>query len=177
MSLAKDEGSSHCKGKKVTVDDPLAKTMGEETLLSKSDHSKKEKGGCDPNSECLPLINPWYGTHIHFPVVPSDYLPLPLGHVWLSIYCCDMKVSWAPLAYSIPNLDICQGTSFPVPILLEFGSSTSLGWKEWVDKELSDMGFMVALQQAGMLKAIVSSCCLSNYRDLFQSPSFGLPIV
>ena len=29
-------------------------------------------------------------------------------------------------------------------------------------------GFMAALQQADMLKAIVSSCCLSNYRDLFN---------
>ena len=138
---------------------------------------KRRKGVATQTASAFPLIDPWYGTHIHFPVVPSDYLPLPLGPVWLSIYCCDTEVSWAPLAYSIPNLDICQGTSFPVPILLEFGSSTSLGWKEWVDKELSDMGFMVALQQAGMLKAIVSSCCLSNYRDLFQSPSFGLSIV
>ena len=54
MSLAKDEGSSHRKGKEVTADDPLAKTMVEETLLSESDHSKKEEGGRDPNSECLP---------------------------------------------------------------------------------------------------------------------------
>ena len=30
------------------------------------------------------------------------------------------------------------------------------------------MGFMAALQQASMLKAIVSSWCLSNYRDLFN---------
>ena len=44
-----------------------------------------------------------------------------------------------------------------MPILFEFGSGTSLGWKEWVDKELSDTGFMGGLQQAGVLKAIVSS--------------------
>ena len=37
-----------------------------------------------------------------------------------------------------------------------------------MDNELSDTGFMVALQQAGVLKAIVSSRCLSNYRDLFN---------
>ena len=30
------------------------------------------------------------------------------------------------------------------------------------------MGFMAALQQANVLKAIVSSRCLSNYRDLFN---------
>ena len=54
------------------------------------------------------------------------------------------------------------------PILFEFGSSTTLGWKEWVDDELSNKIFMAALQQAGVLKAIVSLCCLSNYRDLFN---------
>ena len=32
---------------------------------------------------------------------------------------------------------------------------------------LSDVGFMAALQQAGVLKAIISSWCLSNYRDSF----------
>ena len=54
-----------------------------------------------------------------------------------------------------------------MPILFEFRLGISLGWKEWVDKELLDMGFMAALQQAGVLKAIISSYCLSNYRDLF----------
>ena len=29
-----------------------------------------------------------------------------------------------------------------MPILFEFGSGTLLGWKEWVDEELADMGFM-----------------------------------
>ena len=55
-----------------------------------------------------------------------------------------------------------------MPILFEFGLVTSLGWKEWVDKELSDTGFMAVLQQASVLKAIVSSHYLSNYRDLFN---------
>ena len=55
-----------------------------------------------------------------------------------------------------------------MPILFEFRSGISLGWKEWVDTELYDMGFMAALQQASVLKAIVSSQCLSNYRDLFN---------
>ena len=101
-------------------------------------------------------------------MVPDDYLPLSLGHVWLSICRSDMEVSWAPLASNIPNLDIRQGTSLPVPILFEFGPGTFLGWKEWVDKELSNAGFMAVLQQAGVLKAIVSSRCLSNYQDLFD---------
>ena len=55
-----------------------------------------------------------------------------------------------------------------MPILFEFGLGTSLGLKEWVDEKLADTGFMAALQQASMLKAIVLSRCLSNYRDLFN---------
>ena len=55
-----------------------------------------------------------------------------------------------------------------MPIHFEFGSGTTLGWKEWVDREFSDMGFMGLLQQAGILKVIISSRCLSNYRDLFN---------
>ena len=37
-----------------------------------------------------------------------------------------------------------------------------------MDRELSDTGFMGLLQWADVLKAIVSSRCLSNYRDLFN---------
>lgn len=37
-----------------------------------------------------------------------------------------------------------------------------------MNKELFDVGFMEALQQASVLKAIVSSWCFSNYRDLFN---------
>ena len=88
--------------------------------------------------------------------------------MWLSIFRRDTKVSWALLASSIPNLDIHQGTSLPVPILFEFRSGTSLGWKEWVDGKLSNTGFMAALKKASVLKAIVSSHCLFNYRDLFN---------
>ena len=55
-----------------------------------------------------------------------------------------------------------------MPIHFEFGSGTTLDWKEWVDNKLSDTGFMGLLQQAGVLKAIISSCCLSNFRYLFN---------
>ena len=55
-----------------------------------------------------------------------------------------------------------------MPILFEFRSGTSLGLKEWVDEKLADTGFIVALQQASMLRAIVLSLCLSSYRDLFN---------
>ena len=29
-----------------------------------------------------------------------------------------------------------------MPIHFEFGSGTTLGWRDWVDNELSDIGFM-----------------------------------
>ena len=127
MSSAKDEGSSRCKGKDVIVNDPLAKTMGEETSLSESDHFEEEKEGRNPNSEFPPLIDPWYDAHIHFPVVPSDYSLLSSGRVWLSICHYATEVSWAPLASTITDLDIRQGMLLPVPILFKFRSDTSLG--------------------------------------------------
>ena len=37
-----------------------------------------------------------------------------------------------------------------------------------MDNELSDIGFMGLLQRVGVLKAIVSSRCLSNFQDLFN---------
>ena len=61
-----------------------------------------------------------------------------------------------------------QGVSLPVPLHFEFRSGTSSGWKEWVDSELSDTGFMGLLQRAGVLKAVVLSRCLSNFRDLYN---------
>ena len=100
--------------------------------------------------------------------MPGEYLPPPLSHVWLSLCRRNTEISWAPLASLIPDLIIRQGTSLPVPILFKFGSGIALGWKEWVDTELSNKGFMVVLQRASVLKAIVSSRCLSNCRDLFN---------
>ena len=88
--------------------------------------------------------------------------------MWLALYRRNTNVSWALLATSIPNLVIRQGTSLPMPIHFEFGSSTALGWKEWVHRELFDMGFMGLLRRVSILKAIVSSRYLSNYRDLFN---------
>ena len=86
--------------------------------------------GHDPNSECPPLIDPWYDTNSHFLVVPDDYSPPLLGHVWWSPNQRDFDISWAPLASSIPNLAIRQGDVSPIPILFKFRSGTSLGWKE-----------------------------------------------
>ena len=55
-----------------------------------------------------------------------------------------------------------------MPIHFEFGSDPASGWREWVDSELFDTGFMGLLQRAGVLKAIVSYHCLSNFRDLYN---------
>lgn len=93
MSLAKGESSSRRKGKEVATNDPPVETMGGEALHCKSSRSDEEEGGHDPGSECPPLINLWYDTHIHFLVVSSDYSPPPPSHVWLSLCCCNSKVS------------------------------------------------------------------------------------
>ena len=93
MALVKGEGSSCRKGKEIAIDDPPAKTIGKDAPLSELKRSKEEEGGCDPNSECAPIIDLWYDTHIHFPVVPGDYLPLLSGRMWLSICRSDTEVS------------------------------------------------------------------------------------
>ena len=54
---------------------------GEEAPYFESDRSEEEEGSHDPGSECPPLIDPWYDTHLHFPVVLGDYSPLLLGRV------------------------------------------------------------------------------------------------
>ena len=114
------------------------------------------------------MIDPWYGVHPHFPKIPGDYVPPPLGRVWLALCRRNLDVSWALLASSVPDLVIRQGISLLVPIHFEFGSSTALGWREYVNNELSDTGFMGLLQRAGVLKAIILSHCLFHYRDLYN---------
>ena len=142
MTPAKGQSSFCRKGKDVVSDDPVAQEVGEEAIYSESDHSDEEEARHDSDSKCAPLIDPWYDTHMHFPKVPDDYMPPPPSCVWLALFHRNTNVSWAPLAFSILDLVICQGISLFVLILFEFGSGTALGWKEWVDKELSDMGFM-----------------------------------
>ena len=101
--------------------------------------------------------------HPHFLKIAGDYTPPPPGRVWLALCRRNMNISWASLASSIPNLVIRQGTSLPVPIHFKFGSSTALGWRKWVDNELSHTSFIGLLQRVGVLKAIVSSHYLSNF--------------
>ena len=146
MSPVKSLGSSRRKGKAIASDPPTVPDVGEEMEHSESEQSAEEETQHDPNSECAPLLDPWYKVHPHFPKVPGDYVPLPPGRVWLALVWLNPDVSWAPLASSIPNLAIRQGVSLLVPIHFEFGSSTALGWREWVHSELSDTGFMGLLQ-------------------------------
>ena len=146
MLLAKGESSFCRKGKEVAVDDSPVEAVGGEAPHSKSDRFEEEEGGCDLGNECPPHIDPWYETYIHFSVVSGDYSPPSLGRVCLSLEQRDSAISWAPLASSIPDHDICEGTTLLVTILFKFESSTSLGWKEWVDMELFDVGFMKGLQ-------------------------------
>ena len=146
MALVKSQGSSHCKGKEIASNPPAVPDVGEEVEYSESKHFVGEETQRDPDSECAPLIDPWYKVHPYFPKIPSDYaLPL-LGRVWLAFCWQNPDTSWAPLASSIPNLAIRQGISLSVPIHFEFGSSTALGSREWVDNELSYVGFMGLLQ-------------------------------
>ena len=165
MSPVKSPSSSRRKGKKVASDSPA---VPEEMERFDSERSTKEETERDPDSECAPLIDPWYEISPHFPKVPGEYVPPLQGRVLITLVWRDPDVSWAPLASSILDLSIRQGVSLPVPLHFEFRSSASLGWKEWVDSELSDTGFMGLLQRAGVLKAIVSSRCLLNFRDLYN---------
>ena len=85
MSLVKSQGSSRRKGKTIASDSPTVPDVGEEMEHSKSEQSAEEETQRDPNSECAPLIDRWYEVHPHFPKVPDDYAPLPLGRVWLAL--------------------------------------------------------------------------------------------
>ena len=169
MAPGKSQGSSRRKGKEAISNPPTALDVGEEAEYSESEHSDKEKAQHDPNNECAPLIDPWYDVHPHFPKIPGNYAPpSPSGRVWLALCRRNPDVSWAPLASSVFDLVIRQGISLPMPIHFEFGLGIALGWREWVDNELSDTGFIGLLQRAGVLKAIILSRCLSNYHDLYN---------
>ena len=105
MLLVKGDSSSRRKGKEVAIDDLPAKTVDGEDPHSELDHFEDKEGVRDPGSECPPLINPWYDTHIHYPVVLGDYSPPLSSRVCISICRRDTEVSWAPLASSILEID------------------------------------------------------------------------
>ena len=143
MALVKSPGSSRHKGKEVIYDPHIEQETGEEAVYSESDHSDEEEVQCDPDSECAPLIDPWYNVYPSFPRIPGDYVPPPPpSRVWLALCRRNLNTSWAPMSSSVYDLVIRQGISLPVPIRFEFGSGTTQGWKECVDGELSNTGFM-----------------------------------
>ena len=131
MFPVKSPSSSRRKGKTVASDSPA---VPEEVERSDSER--------DPDSECAPLIDPWYEINPHFPKVLGEYVPPSSGRVLITLVWRDPDVSWVPLASSVSDLSIRQGVSLPVPLHFAFGSDASSGWKEWADSELSDTSFM-----------------------------------
>ena len=78
MALMKSSGSSSRKGKEAIYDPPVEQETGEEAVYSESDYFDEEEARRDPDSECAPLIDPWYDVHHSFPKIPGDYvLPSP----------------------------------------------------------------------------------------------------
>ena len=51
-------------------------------MYSESDHSDKEKARRDPDSECTPLIDPWYDVHPSFPNFQDLYNLRHLVRQW-----------------------------------------------------------------------------------------------
>ena len=78
MSPVKSPTSSRRKGKTVASDSPA---VPEEAERSDSERSTEEETERDPDSECAPLIDPWYEINPHFPKVPGEYVSPPQGRV------------------------------------------------------------------------------------------------
>ena len=89
MMPAKGQGSSRCKGKEITSDDPATKDVGKEAPYPESECSDEGEGRCDLDSECAPLIYPWYDTYAHFPKVLGEYTPPLPGRV---VSVCSIKM-------------------------------------------------------------------------------------
>ena len=78
IAPVKSLGSSHCKGKEAVFDPRIEQETGKEAVYSESDYFDEEEARRDPDSECAPLIDPWYDVHHSFPKIPGDYvLPSP----------------------------------------------------------------------------------------------------
>ena len=85
MTPAKGQSSFRRKQKKVVSNPPATHDKGEEAAYSELDSSGEEEARCPFDSECAPLIDPWYDVHSHFPKVLSDYMPSSPGRVWLAL--------------------------------------------------------------------------------------------
>ena len=85
MSLVKSQGSSRRKGKAVASDSPAVPDVGEEMERSDSEWSAEEETQRDPDSECAPLIDPWYEVNPYFPKIPGDYVSPSPGRVLIAL--------------------------------------------------------------------------------------------
>ena len=83
MAPVKSQGSSHRKGKEAIFDPLAALDVGEEIEYFEAEHFDEEEAQRNSDSECAPLIDPWYDVHPYFPKIPGDYAPPQPGHVWL----------------------------------------------------------------------------------------------
>ena len=92
MTPMKGQSFSCRKGKEIASVPPTTCDVGEEAMYSKLDHFDEEETQCAPDSECAPLINPWYDILPHFPKFPGDYTPLLSGRVWLALCRCNTDV-------------------------------------------------------------------------------------
>ena len=70
MSPVKSPSSSRRKGKTVASDSPA---VPEEVERSDLEQFTEEGTERDPDSECAPLIDPWYEINPYFPKVPDMY--------------------------------------------------------------------------------------------------------
>ena len=82
MSPVKSPSSSRHKGKTVAYDSPA---VPEKVERSDSERSTEEETERDPDSECAPLIDPWYEISPHFPKVPGEYVSPPQGRVLITL--------------------------------------------------------------------------------------------
>ena len=71
MSPMKSPSSSRRKGKTVASDSPA---VPEEVEHSDSERSTEEETERDPDSECAPLIDPWYEINPHFLKVLGEWI-------------------------------------------------------------------------------------------------------
>ena len=93
MAPVKSSSSSRRKGKEAIYNPPVEQETGEKAVYSKSDHFDEEEVRRDPDSECAPLIDPWYDVHPSFPKIPGDYVPPSPTHVWLALCRRNLNVS------------------------------------------------------------------------------------
>ena len=69
MSPVKSPSSSRRKGKTIASNSPA---VPEEVERSDSKRSTEEETERDPDSECAPLIDPWYEINPYFPKSPAN---------------------------------------------------------------------------------------------------------